>query len=84
MIGCGAGQVAKEGAYLLFGLWLLYVLAVMGSSSLGIRLVNALPRALRGERADAVASAVIYMGIFVIAVAFLVTDTFNPFLYFRF
>lgn len=84
MIGGGAGIVDKEGAYLLFGHWLLYVLAVTGSSSLGIRLVNALPRALRGERAAAVASAVIYMGIFVIAVAFLVTDTFNPFLYFRF
>lgn len=84
MIGGGAGIVDKEGAYLLFGHWLLYVLAVMGASSLGIRLINAIPRALRGERAAAVASAVIYMGIFVIAVAFLVTDTFNPFLYFRF
>lgn len=29
-------------------------------------------------------SCVIYMGIFLVSVAFLVTETFNPFLYFRF
>ena len=39
---------------------------------------------IRNEKAKAAAAAVIYMGIFVISVAFLVTDTFNPFLYFRF
>ena len=32
----------------------------------------------------AVAAAVVYIGMFLISVAYLVTDTFNPFLYFRF
>ena len=36
------------------------------------------------EKAKTVTAVVIYMGVFVAAVAFLVTDTFNPFLYFRF
>ena len=84
MIGGGTGIVDNQGAFLLFGHWLLYLLAVLGSSSLGMRLVNAVPRMARSARAQAAVSVVIYMGIFVISVAFLVTDTFNPFLYFRF
>lgn len=84
MVGGGAGIVDSEGAFLLFTHWLLFLLAVLGSSSLGLRLLNAVPRLLRNEKAKAVTAAVIYMSVFVIAVAFLVTDTFNPFLYFRF
>lgn len=84
MAGGGAGIVDSEGAFLLLTHWLLYLLAVLGSSALGMRLLGALPRMISGERAGAVVSAVIYMGIFVISIAFLVTDTFNPFLYFRF
>lgn len=84
MVGGGAGIVDSEGAFLLFTHWLLFLLAVLGSSSFGLRLFNAVPRLLRNEKAKAVTAAVIYMSVFVIAVAFLVTDTFNPFLYFRF
>ena len=84
MVGGGAGIVDSEGAFLLFTHWLLFLLAVLGSSSFGLRLLNAVPRLLRNEKAKAVTAAVIYMSVFVIAVAFLVTDTFNPFLYFRF
>ncbi len=84
MIGGGTGIVDNQGAFLLFGHWLLYLLAVLGSSSLGMRLVNAVPRMARSARAQAAVSVVIYMGIFVISFSFLVTDTFNPFLYFRF
>lgn len=84
MVGGGAGIVDSEGAFLLFTHWLLFLLAVLGSSSFGLRLLNAVPRLLRNEKAKSVTAAVIYMSVFVIAVAFLVTDTFNPFLYFRF
>ena len=84
MVGGGAGIVDSKGAFLLLTHWLLYLLAVLGSSALGMRLLNAVPRMIRGEKAKAVSAAVIYMGIFVVSVAFLVTDTFNPFLYFRF
>ena len=84
MIGGGAGLVDSEGAFLLFTHWLLYLLAVLGSSSLGIRIVRAVPRIFGNGKVKAAAVSVIYMGIFLISVAFLVTDTFNPFLYFRF
>lgn len=84
MAGAGAGIVDSKGAFLLYTHWLLYLLAVLGSSSFGLRLLNAPPRMFRSGKAGAVTAAVIYMGIFVVSVAFLVTDTFNPFLYFRF
>ena len=84
MVGGGAGIVDRQGAFLLFGHWLLYLIAALGSTALGMRIVTALPRVIRNGRAKAVVFAVIYMGIFVISVSFLVTDTFNPFLYFRF
>ncbi len=84
MVGGGAGIIDSKGTFLLFTHWLLYLLAVLGSSALGLRLVNAVPRMIRNEKAKAAAAVIIYMGIFVISVAFLVTDTFNPFLYFRF
>ena len=84
MIGGGAGIVDSEGAFLLFTHWLLYLLAVLGSSALGLRLLSLVPRLIRNGKAGTAVSVVIYMGIFVISVAFLVTDTFNPFLYFRF
>ena len=84
MVVGGAGIVDRQGAFLLFGHWLLYLIAALGSTALGMRIVTALPRVIRNGRAKAVVFAVIYMGIFVISVSFLVTDTFNPFLYFRF
>lgn len=84
MIGGGAGVVDSEGIFLLLTHWLLYVIAVLGCSMTGSRLIDRMIRLFRGQRAQAVATAAVYMGIFIISVAFLVTDTFNPFLYFRF
>lgn len=84
MVGGGAGIVDGEGAFLLFTHWLLYLIAVIGSTALGIRLINGMIRMFRGIRVKTAVAAVIYIGMFLISVAFLVTDTFNPFLYFRF
>ena len=84
MVGAGAGVVDANGAFFLFTHWLLYVVAVLGSSAMGMRLINMVIRMVRNRKAKTAVAAVIYMGIFVISIAFLVTDTFNPFLYFRF
>ena len=84
MIGGGAGIVDSTGAFLLFSHWLLYLLAVIGSSALGLNLIKALIRLTGNRYIQLTVAAVIYIGIFLISVAFLVTDTFNPFLYFRF
>lgn len=84
MVGGGTGIVDAEGAFLLFTHWLLYLIAAVGSAPLGMRLIGRVIRIFRRNRTKAAVAAVIYMGIFLISVAFLVTDTFNPFLYFRF
>ena len=84
MIGGGAGIVDATGAFLLSSHWLLYLLAVIGSSALGLNLIKALIRIPGNRHIQLAAAAVIYIGMFLISVAFLVTDTFNPFLYFRF
>ena len=84
MIGGGAGIADAHGVFLLYTHWLLYLLAVAGASSFGIRVIRSVIRMFRGRAVRTAAALVIYMGIFLTAVAFLVTDTFNPFLYFRF
>ena len=84
MVGGGAGIVDSQGVFILYTHWLLYLLAVTGMSAFGIRLIRSAVRLFRSVPARMAAASVIYMGIFLTAVAFLVTDTFNPFLYFRF
>ena len=84
MIGGGAGIVDATGAFLLFTHWLLYLLAVIASSSLGLNIIKAVIRAPKNQYVQLSVAAVIFIGIFLISVAFLVTGTFNPFLYFRF
>lgn len=84
MIGGGAGIVDSTGIFLLTGHWLLYLLAAVGSTTLGIRLLKSLPLMFRSTRTQTIATVLLYFVMFFIAVAFLVTDTFNPFLYFRF
>ena len=84
MVGGGAGIADAKGAFLLFGHWALILLAAVGSSPLGYRILNRAIGLFRGGRERTAAAVILYMGIFFISVAFLVTDTFNPFLYFRF
>ena len=84
MIGGGAGIVDATGAFLLFTHWLLYLLAVIGSSSLGMKLIKTVIRAPRNQYVQLVLASVIFIGMFLVSTAFLVTGTFNPFLYFRF
>ena len=84
MIGGGAGIVDNTGVFILISHWLLYLFAVIASSSLGIRLIKAVIRVPRNQYVQLTVAAVIFIGMFLISVAFLVTGTFNPFLYFRF
>lgn len=84
MVGGGAGLADAKGAFLLYTHWLLYLLACAGASSFGIRVIRKFIQSFRGKAVRTAAASVIYMGIFLTAVAFLVTETFNPFLYFRF
>ena len=79
MIGGGAGIVDATGVFLLFTHWLLYLLAVIGSSSLGLNIIKAVIRAPRNQYVQLMVAAVIFIGMFLVSIAFLVTGTFNPF-----
>ena len=84
MIGGGAGIADAQGAFLLFTHWLLFVLAAVGSTAYGRKLLNNAVRFSANRTVRMTVGTVLYIGIFFLSVAFLVTDTFNPFLYFRF
>ena len=85
MFGMGASALAdRQGGVLLTTHWLLFLLCILGSSSIGWTILRAFMESYKKGRTQRIMSCVIYMGIFLVSVAFLVTETFNPFLYFRF
>lgn len=85
MFGIGVSAFAdKQTIFLLAGHWLFYLLAVLGSSTIGFFLMRRIISAFRSVRTRKIAAGVVYIGIFFVAVAYLVTESFNPFLYFRF
>ncbi|MBM6751422.1 MBOAT family protein [Mediterraneibacter glycyrrhizinilyticus] len=84
MFGGGAGIADKGAWFILFSHWLLYLLAVLGSTTLGYRLIRGLTEVWNGSRARTAAVLILYFGMFFVAMAFLVTGDYNPFLYFRF
>lgn len=85
MFGLGASGLAdRQAVFLLTTHWLLFLLCILGASSIGWSLLRAVTEGYKKGRTQRIMSCVIYMGIFLVCVAFLVTETFNPFLYFRF
>lgn len=85
MFGMGASALAdRQAVFLLTTHWLLFLLCILGSSSIGWTILRAFMESYKKGRTQRIMSCVIYMGIFLVSVAFLVTETFNPFLYFRF
>ncbi len=85
MFGMGASALAdRQAVFLLTTHWLLFLLCILGSSSFGWKILCAFMESYKKGRTQRIMSCVIYMGIFLVSVAFLVTETFNPFLYFRF
>ncbi len=83
MFGGGAGLADSGTWFIILSHWLLYLLAVLGSTKAGYALLRAVTGSSARGRVS-VSTIIVYFGMFFIAVAFLVTDTFNPFLYFRF
>lgn len=81
MFGVGAnGLVDSEGLYLLTTNLLLLILLVIGSTPIVHR---AYERVMAG-RGKILANCVVYVAMFLLCIAYLVTETYNPFLYFRF
>lgn len=85
MFGIGASAFAdKQAVFFVTTNWLLYVAAVLGSSTVGYMVIRKIVGGVNSNRAKKIVTSVVYIGIFLISIAFLVTESFNPFLYFRF
>lgn len=85
MFGAGASGFADTQAlYFLFSNWLLLVLCTIGSSARGTEILRAVlevPQSVPGKK---IAVCVVYMMIFIVSLAFLVTGTAESGLIIRF
>ncbi len=84
MVGGGAGFASKEVFFVILTHWLFYLLAVIGSTTLGSRMLRAILNVSENHTVRTVITQVVFFGMLVISVAYLIADTYNPFLYFRF
>lgn len=83
MFGVGAhGGIDRESLYLLFTNLVLWILVIIGSTPVIHRSYENFFGKKGKERV--VANCVVYGVMFLLCIAYLVTETYNPFLYFRF
>lgn len=81
----GATAVADAQSLFLIGTnWLFFILCIIGSTALGMNYLNNLTNSYKNRTLRSIATCVVYLGIFIISVAFLVVGEAEPFLYFRF
>ena len=84
MVGGGAGFAGKEVFFVILTHWLFYLLAVIGSTTLGSRMLRAILNVSENHTVRIVITLVVFFGMLAISVAYLIADTYNPFLYFNF
>lgn len=81
MIGAGAGFVDGEGGFLLLTHWLLYLAAAAAATPLAKAFAGQIMGISGNLRVRTAVTVTLYIGIFLVSAAFLVTDTYNPFLF---
>lgn len=85
MFGAGARGIADSGTlYLISSNWFFLLLAVLASSHRGIHLIHTISNAFLHVKVRRVVVVVIYMSIFLISTAYLVSTPFDPLALFRF
>lgn len=85
MFGIGAnGIFDKQGFFMIFTNWLLIVIATLASAPRGYKLLKKITGCWQSEEVRAIVTCAVYIAMFLLCIAFLVTETYNPFLYFRF
>lgn len=85
MFGAGVSAwIDRQGFYFLLTHWLLFLLCAIGSSLRGMNILRLLTGSYESRRIRQIAACVVYIGMFLVSLAFLVTESFHPFLYFRF
>ena len=85
MFGIGAkGIFDKQGFFMIFTNWLLIVIAILASAPRGYKLLKKITGCWQSEEVRTIVTCAVYIAMFLLCIAFLVTETYNPFLYFRF
>ena len=85
MFGIGAkGIFDKQGFFMIFTNWLLIVIAILASAPRGYKLLKKITGCWQSEEVRSIVTCAVYIAMFLLCIAFLVTETYNPFLYFRF
>ena len=81
----GSTGLADAQALFLIGTnWILFVICGVATTSMGLNLLNIMVNTYKSRNVRIVAACVVYISIFVISVAFLVSGEARPFLYFKF
>ena len=84
MVGGGAGFVDREVFFVIFTHWLFYLLAVIASTAVGGKVLKKILNCSRKSAVRTAVTIVVFFGMLAVSVAYLITSTYNPFLYFRF
>ena len=84
MGGGGAGFVDREVFFVIFTHWLFYLLAVIASTAVGGKVLKKILNCSRKSFVRTAVTIVVFFGMLAVSVAYLITSTYNPFLYFRF
>ncbi|SHK22232.1 MBOAT family O-acyltransferase [Hespellia stercorisuis] len=85
MFGIGAKGLADQQAlFFVLTNWLLYLVSITASTSFGYYVLDRGVYNYRNGQGRRGVACIIYLAMFIVSIAFLVTENFNPFLYFRF
>ena len=83
MFGAGAhGFADRESMYLLTSILILWLILIFGSTPLVHFRYEHMLRTKKWN--TTIINSVVYAALFIVCIAYLVTETYNPFLYFRF
>ncbi len=80
----GAPAVSAEALYYLKSYAVILLIGIVGATPLPAKWVAAIDRTAIGHRVLTVIEPLAVVGLLLLSTAFLVDDSFNPFLYFRF
>ena len=85
MFGIGVGGILDtQGIFLLTSNWLIGIVMVLGSGTIGFRFLRFIINAFSKPLIKKLVASFIYLGIFVISLAFMLNYGSEPFIYFRF
>ena len=85
MFGAGGSFLNRGSIYQLYSNAVLLFILILGSSTLPARIASAILAKVRASNtAVVVLRGAFTVGVFMLSVAYLVSASYNPFLYFRF